>query len=261
MTSPQFFFLRRDEFPHSELYSGLTHVWEALARLKTYIRDAIKKSGAPEAEPGDLKGLRLEDGLAASEGLFVAKRTVVIPGLEILIEKGTRIEPCVVVKGPTLLCAGCELRHGAYLRGSCLIGPTAVVGHATEVKNSVFMNHAEAGHFAYVGDSILGADANLGAGTKLANLQLRTEPEKRKKAVRTIRIRVGGKPVDTGLRKLGAVVGDDVEIGCNTVTSPGALIGPGCWIVPNCTVPKGVYEADRLLKSAAGKPVIGPRPR
>ncbi|MDP6485118.1 MAG: hypothetical protein QGH70_14920, partial [Nitrospinota bacterium] len=72
-----------------------------------------------------------------------------------------RIEPGVVVKGPSVLCAGAELRHGAYLRGSCLIGPGAIVGHATEVKNSVFLNHAEAGHFAYVGDSLVGTNANL----------------------------------------------------------------------------------------------------
>ena len=150
------------------------------------------------------------------------------------------------------------MRHGAYLRGGCLIGPGAVVGHATEVKNSAFLNGAHAGHFAYVGDSILGAEANLGAGVKLANLELRTEEEKKTSVVKNIVLRAEGEWIDTGLSKLGAVIGDDVEIGCNAVTSPGALLGPGSWVAPNVTVSKGVYPERTLIR--APKPNVGHRP-
>ena len=258
MISPNDYFPRLGEFPHAGLFSEIDHVWEAVGALEGYIRAKVESSGAAE---GDLEGLRVDEGMISSEGLFVAADDIRIPSTGILIEKGVRIEPGVVVKGPTILCAGAELRHGAYLRGSCLIGPDAIVGHATEVKNSAFLNHAEAGHFAYVGDSLLGADANLGAGTKLANLQFRSEEEKHSKNFRSIVIRIDGEAVDTGLRKLGAVVGEHAEIGCNVVTSPGTLLGSGCWVVPNTTVPKGVYPPDHIIRTAGGKPSVAPRKR
>ena len=157
-----------------------------------------------------------------------------------------------------MLFHGGQVRHGGYLRGGCLIGPGAVVGHAKEVKHSAFLNGAQAGHFAYVGDSILGADANLGAGVKLANLRFRTEAEKRTRDVKTIRLRVDGESLDTGLAKFAAVGGDDAEIGCNAVTSPGAMLGPGCWVAPNVTVPKGTYPARPFIRGS-GAPCVGPR--
>ncbi len=261
MTSPQTYFRRLEEFPHAALFEGIGPVWEALARLEAYVHGAIEKADAPEAGEADLAGLRVEEGMIVSEGLFRARRTFRLSAVGLLIEEGVRIEPGVVVKGPTLLCAGAELRHGAYLRGSCLIGPRAIVGHVTEVKNSVFLPHAEAGHFAYVGDSLLGADANLGAGTKLANLEFRTEEEKRTRGVRTISVPIDGKKVDTGLRKFGAVVGDDVEIGCNAVVSPGALLGPGCWVIPNTNVPKGVYPQAQLVSVRGQRAEPIPRKR
>ena len=261
MISPNDYFPRLDAFPHAALFSGAGPVWEAVGTLEAYIREAIESSGAPEGGEADRAGLLVEEGLISSQGLFVAAKTFLIGCAGILIEKGVRIEPGAVLKGPTLLCAGAEIRHGAYLRGSCLIGPGAIVGHATEVKNAAFLNHAEAGHFAYVGDSLLGADANLGAGTKLANLEFRTEDEKSGKNVRSIVIRIDGKPADTGLRKFGAVVGEHTEIGCNAVTSPGTLLGPGCWITPNTTVPKGVYPPSHLIRGGKEKPTVVPRKR
>jgi bifunctional N-acetylglucosamine-1-phosphate-uridyltransferase/glucosamine-1-phosphate-acetyltransferase GlmU-like protein len=103
------------------------------------------------------------------------------------------------------------------------------------------MDHTEAGHFAYIGDSILGYHVNLGAGTKLANLQLRTQEEKESGKINPIKITIDEKVIDTGMQKFGAVVGDYVEIGCNSVTCPGALIGKNSWILPNTTVRKGYY--------------------
>ena len=259
MISPRDYFGRLEDFPHAALFEGAGPVWEALVRLGGYLRAAVGEADAHEAAGDDLKGLRVEEGLAASGGLFAAGRTIRIPQIDVLIEEGVRIEPGVVVKGPSVLCAGAELRHGAYLRGSCLIGPGAIVGHATEVKNSVFLNHAEAGHFAYVGDSLVGTDANLGAGTKLANLEFRTEEEKRSHSSGNVVIRVGAETIDTGLRKFGAVVGDDAEIGCNAVTSPGTLLGPGCWVLPNLNVSKGVYPPRHFLRGKAHRVDSVPR--
>ena len=253
--APGAFFERLAEFPHAALFEGVERVWEAVGRLGGFIRKLVDEADAPLAEA---PGLRVEEGLAASEGLLVLKERLKIPSVGLLAEAGARIEPGVVIKGPAALCAGAEIRHGAYLRGDCLIGPGAVVGHATEVKNSAFLNGAEAGHFAYVGDSLLGADANLGAGVKLANLQFRTEEEKRAGAARSVVIRADGEPLDTGLAKFGAVVGDDAEIGCNAVTSPGALLGPGCWVAPGVVVPKGVWPARTFIRGA--RPRVGPRP-
>jgi len=262
VTAATAYFLRLAEFPHRELFDGLAHVWEAVRDLEAFTQCLVEEPGLPEGTESDLRGLRVEDGLIASEGLFLAKRRFRVARAGVRIEVGVRIEPGVVVKGPSVLCAGAELRHGAYLRGSCLIGPDAIVGHATEVKNSLFLNHADAGHFAYVGDSLLGAGANLGAGAKLANLQFRTEEEKRGKGKpRSIRIRVEGQSLDTGLRKFGAVVGDDAEVGCNAVTSPGTLLGPGCWVTPNANVPKGIYPPAHLIRSEASRVEVTPRPR
>lgn len=262
VTAAKAYFLRLEEFPHRELFEGLAHVWEAIRDLEAFTRKLVEEPGLPEGTEADLKGLRVEDGLIACEGLFLSRRRFRVARAGVRFEPGVRIEPGVVVKGPSVLCAEAELRHGAYLRGSCLIGPKAIVGHATEVKNSLFLNHAEAGHFAYVGDSLLGAHANLGAGTKLANLQLRTEEEKHGSAKpRSIRIRVEGETFDTRLRKFGAVVGDDAEIGCNAVTSPGTLLGPGCWVTPNANVPKGIYPPAHLIRSEASRVEVAPRSR
>ena len=252
-TAPRTYLRRLDEFPHAALFEGVTNAWEIVARLMDFVQKLVDEADAPLSEA---PALRAEEGLVVSEGLLVPGESLKIASIGLLVEAGARVEPGVVIKGPTVLCEGAEVRHGAYLRGGCLIGPGAVVGHATEVKNSVFLNGAQAGHFAYVGDSILGVEANLGAGVKLANLELRTEEEKRRGEVKNIVLRVDGERIDTGLTKFGAVVGDDVEIGCNAVTSPGVLLGPGSWVAPNVTVSKGAYPEGTLIrapKSSVGR--------
>jgi NDP-sugar pyrophosphorylase family protein len=143
----------------------------------------------------------------------------------VYVEEGAEIEATALVRGPCYIGRNAEVRHGAYIRGNCYVGPEAVVGHTTEVKGAVFFDHAKAGHFAYVGDSLLGIDCNLGAGTKLANLKLNhslvavTHPETRKK-------------IQTNLKKFGAVIGDGAQIGCNAVLSPGSLLTPKSLILP-----------------------------
>jgi NDP-sugar pyrophosphorylase family protein len=143
----------------------------------------------------------------------------------VYVAEGAEIEATALVRGPCYIGPDAEVRHGAYIRGYVYVGARAVVGHTTEAKGSVFLDDAKAGHFAYVGDSILGIDCNLGAGTKLANLKL----DHRNIAVRHPET---GKKVDTGLRKFGAVIADGVQIGCNAVLSPGSLVMKGSLIMP-----------------------------
>ena len=116
------------------------------------------------------------------------------------------------------------------------------------------MDHTEAGHFNYIGDSIIGSHVNLGAGSKLANLQLRSVDEKRKDYINPIQIPLDSGILDTGMEKLGAVIGDNVELGCNVIVCPGTLIGKDVWVYSGLIVPKGYYPAGILLVPKDRKP-------
>ena len=164
---------------------------------------------------------------------------VTLLGNRIQIGKGVLIESGSWIREPAFIGDYSEVRQGAYLRGYCLVGMRCVVGHATEVKHSIFLNDAKAGHFAYVGDSILGGDVNLGAGTKLANLRFLAGEVQVKTPVGT---------VGTGLRKFGAILGDRVQTGCNSVTSPGTLISPDSFLMPNVTAPSGYHGPKTVIR-------------
>jgi NDP-sugar pyrophosphorylase family protein len=114
-----------------------------------------------------------------------------------------------------------------------------VVGHTTEVKHSIFFNDAKAGHFAYLGDSILGNNANLGAGTKFANLRFLPG---------NVQVRTDSGVIDSGLRKLGAILGDRAQTGCNSVTNPGTLIGPDGILMPNTTAASGFHSKKAVIR-------------
>ena len=143
----------------------------------------------------------------------------------VYVAEGAEVGPFTYIQGPTFIGPGAEVRHGAFIRGSAFIGAKAVVGHTTEVKGSIFFDEAKAGHFAYVGDSILGHDVNLGAGTKLANLKLRGNEV-------SVLHPVTDEKVGSGLRKLGALVGDKAQTGCNSVLSPGTILLPNTGVLP-----------------------------
>lgn len=145
----------------------------------------------------------------------------------VYIAKGATIEPFSYIKGPCYIGEGATVRHGAYIRGNVFVGAGAIVGHTTEVKNSVLLDGAKAAHFAYLGDSVLGLDVNLGAGTKLANLKLN-------KSEVYIRYPNGDAldKVATGLKKMGALIGDGAQTGCNSVLSPGSILLPGALVGP-----------------------------
>lgn len=154
----------------------------------------------------------------------VVEEGAVIKGA-VYIAQGSRVESGSYIEGPTYIGPYSQVRHGAYIRGNVYVGKDCVVGHATEVKSSVFLDGAKAGHFAYVGDSVLCQNCNLGAGTKLANLPFKRKPIRfLHPETKTV--------VDSGLQKFGAIIGDHAQTGCNSVLSPGSLMMPESFILP-----------------------------
>ena len=226
LTPPYFFDLA--DYPHAELFSGLDHVWQAITRIGPYLADAI--GGAGQVVEGQIMA-----GAFLGEG-------------DIVIGPGTVVEPGAYIMGPTLIGANCKIAQGAYIRGNAIIGAGSVVGHASEVKNSIFLPGAHAPHFNYVGDSILGRGVNLGAGTKLSNLTVVSVKDAATGKRPTIHLAIDGETYDTGLAKLGAILGDDVQTGCNSVLNPGVLIGPRTLVYPNLSLPKGYYPGDAIIK-------------
>lgn len=206
-------------FRYAAIFEGCTCPWDALKRLEEY-----------------LKSLPLgKIDVKIPEGAFLVN-----PEL-ISIDKETVIEPGAYIKGPCVIGKNVQIRQGAYIRGNVLVGDNAVIGHDTEIKHSILMNHAAAAHFAYLGDSILGNHVNLGAGTKCANLRLNHEE-----------VFVGG--INTGLKKLGAILGDATQTGCNSVSNPGAVTGKGVLVYP-CVNFGGIVPAGSIVKSSQ-QPVI-----
>jgi len=157
---------------------------------------------------------------------------------QISIGKNTLIEPGVYIEGPCVIEKNCVIRHGAYIRPFVYASEGSVIGHASEIKHSVLLPFAKASHFAYVGDSILGSNVNLGAGVKCANFRLDKK---------TIYIFINGKKIETNLSKMGAIIGDNTQIGCNTVLNPGTIIGKDT-IIYACLNLYGMIPANSIVK-------------
>ena len=200
--------------------------------------------GRPEKTQG------LHRGACPTRSAQPRAKARVFIGDDVFIGEGTVIEDGVMIKGPAIIGRNCEIRHNAYIREHVIIGDDCVVGNSCEFKNSLLFNHAVAPHFNYVGDSILGYKAHLGAGVKISNFKLLPG---------NVTVEIDGKPFDTGLRKFGALLGDDTEIGCNSVLNPGSIIGRGSVIYPN-TNWRGILPANMIVKNKAAQEVIV-RPR
>jgi len=212
---------------HAALFDGCEHAWEALKRIKDYLKAHLR----PE--------LRNRcDGKA-----FI--------GPEVFIGEGTVVEDGAMIKGPAIIGRNCQIRHNAYFREDVIVGDGCVVGNSCELKNALLFNNCEVPHFNYVGDSILGYKAHLGAGVVLSNF---------KSLGRNITVMVDGVPLDTGLRKFGALLGDGCDIGCNAVLNPGSIIGRGAVIYP-CTNWRGILPANMIAKNKAQIEVIVKRLR
>jgi len=204
-------FFNIDGFAHAKLFDGIEAAWEVLgAHLERYIAEHLR--------PG-IRG-RVMDGAFLTSGA-------------IFIGEGTVVEPGALIKGPAIIGRNCEVRHAAYIRENVIVGDGCVVGHATELKACVLLDHVEASHFAYVGDSILGNHVMLGAGTKLANFKFDGSE---------IVLRDGERRIPTGRTKLGSIVGDGSKFGCNSVANPGTVVGRGCRIAGASAV-SGVLPA------------------
>ena len=263
MFNAQDFFSVQD-FAYRSLLIPDEPVWTALDRLQDFFSDFFKNSHPLSAFTGMVeKPLVIHNGevrtdaevrpagakgsvQAFSNGELLDGAAVIMPGAylfddRIAVGAGSVVEPGALLKGPVVIGKNSEIRQGAYIRGDCIIGDGCVVGHTTEMKSSIMLNGAKAGHFAYIGDSILGKDVNLGAGTKLANLKV---------IPGSIILIVSKKRHNTGRRKLGAILGDETETGCNSVTSPGTLMGPRSIVYPCVCVPGGYYPKRTLIVPA-----------
>ena len=157
----------------------------------------------------------------------------------VLVGKDVHISPSAHIDPPCIIGDGTEIRHGAYIRGSVIIGRGCVIGNSSEIKNSIIMDKAQIPHYNYVGDSVLGEGAHLGAGAICSNL--RTDKS-------SVKIHHDGHVIDTGMRKLGAIIGDHTEIGCGSVLCPGTVVGKSTWVYP-LTMLRGCYPADSIVKT------------
>jgi NDP-sugar pyrophosphorylase family protein len=210
-------FFNLDGYSHSGLFDPAGPVWAALGgRLVDYLESWSDWSINIDVPAG-----------------------VHLLGDQIAIAAGCSIEPGAVIIGPAILDGGVKIRTGAYVRQNVLLAADSLVGAHSEVKGSILLPGAKAPHQAYVGDSILGRDVNLGAGTICSNV---------KNVGREISFSAGGEIVHTGLRKFGAVLGDGCKTGCNTVLNPGVLMGPGSVTYTNASVRGGYYPAGTLIK-------------
>lgn len=207
---------------HAGLFTGCAQAWEVLSKIEGYL--------AANLRPGLHNSC---EGVA-----FIGKR--------VFIGAGTVVEDGAMIKGPAIIGRNCQIRHNAYIRENVIVGDDCVVGNSCELKNAVLFNHAAAPHFNYVGDSILGWQAHLGAGVKISNLKL---------GAGSVVIEFEGRRIDTGLRKFGALLGDRADVGCNAVLNPGSIIGRDSAIYPNVNW-RGVLPANRIAKNRAPLEVI-----
>ncbi len=194
------------------IFDDVTYAWEALPRIKEFVIQLAA------GLPGDFDQV--------SENVWIGK--------------GTTIETTAMIKGPAIIGYNCEIRHAAYIRGSVIIGNGVVIGNSTEIKNAILFNGVKVPHFNYIGDSILGYKSHLGAGVILSNV---------KSVQDHIKLRdINGQSFETGLKKFGALIGDYVEAGCNSVLNPGTIVGPGTNIYP-LTMVRGIIPAGYILKN------------
>lgn len=217
------FFLTK-ELPWELLEKGFKEKWIE-SKIQPNVK-GLKRAGSLVLETLQVGTAKIEAG-------------AYVHGDQIEIRDGVLIEAGSWVTGPTILGPHAEVRHGAYVRGGVMTGEKAVIGHTSEIKSSILLNHAKIPHFAYLGDSILGNKVNLGAGTKVSNLKI-TNTE--------IKLHIEGASVPTGLRKMGAIVGDECETGCNSVLNPGVLLGKKAMVYPAIAVKSMYYKSGSRIK-------------
>ena len=192
------------------LFERYEYPWEMLPDIKAYILELIEKG--------------LGDFDEISEGVYVVKNV--------------KIYPTAVIEGPAIIGEGTEIRPGAFIRGSVITGANCVIGNSSELKNCVLLEKVQVPHYNYVGDSVLGNGAHMGAGSICSNLKSDKKPV----------IVHADKEYETGLRKMGAILADGADIGCGCVLNPGTVIGKNTSVYPLNAL-RGVFESDCIVKS------------
>ena len=196
-----------------ELFGGINYPWEVLPKIHDFI-------------------LALGERLPAER---FEKR-----GEDIWVAKNAKVAPTACLNGPLIIDEEAEIRHCAFIRGNAIVGKGAVVGNSTELKNVVLFNKVQVPHYNYVGDSILGFRSHMGAGSITSNV----------KSDKTLVVVKGeGIRIETGLKKMGAMLGDCVEVGCNSVLNPGTVIGRDSNVYPTSCV-RGVIPSGHIYKDA-----------
>lgn len=195
----------------AELFEGKTYPWEVLDDIKPFI---LKLGASLPADEYD----------NVADGVWVAK--------------DAKVFPSAYLGAPCIIDHGAEVRHCAFIRGSAIVGKNAVVGNSVELKNVVLFDNVQTPHYNYVGDSILGYKSHMGAGSITSNV---------KSDKSLVVIKEPGNPIETGRKKVGAILGDNVEVGCNSVLNPGTVIGRCSNVYPTSSV-RGVVPANSIYK-------------
>lgn len=196
----------------AKLFEGKTYPWEALDGIKSFILELGETLSADEYDHPE-------------EGVWIAK--------------DAKIFPSAYIGAPCIIDHGAEVRHCAFIRGSAIVGKNAVVGNSTELKNVVLFDNVQVPHYNYVGDSILGYKAHMGAGSITSNV---------KSDKTLVTVHIPDAPIETGRKKFGAILGDNVEVGCNSVLNPGTIVGRCSNIYPVSCV-RGVVPANSIYKA------------
>ena len=200
-----------DETIASKIFEGATYPWEVLPKIEEFIKEIGPKL---DHEIYELKG----------ENIWIAK--------------SANVYPSAYIKGPVIIGENAEVRHCAFIRGNAIVGKNAVVGNSTELKNVILFNKVQVPHYNYVGDSILGYKAHMGAGSITSNV---------KSDKKLVVVKNKEEKIETGLKKFGAMLGDNVEIGCGSVLNPGTVIGKNTNVYPLSSV-RGVVPSNSIYK-------------
>lgn len=203
-----------DQTIAAEVFKGCKYPWEVLSK----IRDEI---------------LRIGNSLSEDEYIKY--------GEDVWIARSAKVATSASITGPAIIGKEAEIRHCAFIRGNAIVGEGAVVGNSTELKNVILFNKVQVPHYNYVGDSILGYKAHMGAGAITSNV---------KSDKTLVTVRAGEEKIETGLKKFGAILGDNVEVGCNSVLNPGTVIGRNSNIYPLSMVRRFVNEGSIYKKTS-----------
>ncbi len=213
----EYYFKEMEEFRFKEVFEGCIYPWEALTNIKLFLqREVVEKDlHVNKAEVGEFCSIK---------GNY-------------FIDEGTVIHPNVTIEGPVMIGKNVEIQSGALIRPGSIIGDNCVVGHGSEIKNTIMQNKSKVASLAFAGDTILGKSTRIGSGIILAN---------RRFDQKNIVIKINGEKIDSGRDFFGAIVGDSSRIGANAATLPGTMIGPYTWILPTLQV-RGFIPAEKRL--------------